>query len=1252
MSLTSYALSLYTLRWDTERGIFVKQISSGKPDYAFGQIILTLRTAIRLTQAGLAERLGISRRAVGAWETGLSYPKAEHLKELIVLGMQHQAFPSGREEEEIRALWQASHQKTWLDEHWLTTVLDQQSLPLPLAQPDVMQDAQRGAHSGTPTSMPPVSGPRIDWGDALAVPMFYGREQDLAQVSHWVLEERCRVVSLLGMGGIGKSALAVQLMHRLAPHFDVVIFRSLRDAPPCEELLDNCLQVLAPQLLRGIPLGRESHLRLLLEQLRSRRILLALDNLESLLLEGDALGHLRPDVEGYEQLLRRIAETAHQSCLLLTSREKPAHLRPLEGKQAPVRSLRLGGLDPSACEHLLTEKDVVGSFHEQARLVEAYVGNPLALKIVTETIVDLFGGAIGPFLAQESVIFGSIADLLQEQFARLSSLEQTVLYWLAIVREPITLEEFQAILVAAVPRTQLVEAIDALRRRSLIEPGHQQGSFTLQSVVLEYVSAVLIEEASREIEQQHLTLLLEHGLEQASAHDYVRQTQQRLLLAPLLTCLQSVYQGRGELEEHLLGLLDQLRERAEAAQGYGPANLMALLRLQQGNLRGVDLSHLLIRGASLQGTDMQDASLAGASIHETVFTEALDATWSVSISRSGTFWAAGTWRGEVRVWSEEGQRLHLAWQAHTDNVFTLAVSPDERLLATGGWEGAVKLWDLHSGALLWTGWHTGLIFRVAFAPDGHTLTSGGSDALIQLWDVASGKSVQELESPGGAVYTVAYSPDGHLLASGGFDGCIHLWQLQESRSATLVRTLVGHSNWVHRLAFAPDGTLLASASWDHTVKLWDLSRGEVEQTLSGHSQRVAPVAWSPDGGTIATCGDATIQLWDVAQQRYRATLQGHRADIYDLAFTPESRRLLSGSEDSTLRVWDVSVGQCLRTIEGYAVSFSDLAWSPDGHLLAIAGSDAQVILWQMTGEMGHRELRGHHWMVYAVAWSPDGHLLASGGWDNSIRLWEPGTGKCLQVLCDPDNRSTLFHGIAWSPDGCRLVSGTSMNGMQMWEMGTHTRCWAEKSHQTAFRTVAWNPEGTRIASGGEDGYVYLWDAENGTLLLRLSGHHGMVTSLAWSPDGHWLASAGGRRGSGEVFVWQMYSGERVRDLRGHLGAVWTVTWDQSSDHLISGDSEGIMRWWHIHSGQCLHTQAAHQGTVRSLKISPDGNILASCGMDGTIKLWGLQSRQYVQTLRYERPYERLDITGIRGLTQARKATLRALGAIEKETRSL
>jgi NB-ARC domain len=318
-------------------------------------------------------------------------------------------------------------------------------------------------------------------------------------------------VSVLGQGGIGKSALATRVMQRVAEHFEVVIWRSLRDVPTCETLLDDCLQVLAPQALRDVFVSLESRQGLLLECLRSSRVLLVYDNLEAFLEEGPDSGHMRPCYDGFARVLRRVAETEHQSCLLLTSREKPSELVPLEGSRAPVRALRLARLDADSCKQLLAQKGVAGSAAEQTRLIEAYAGNPLALKMVAQTIVDLFAGEIAPFLEQGEVVFGGVRDLLDEQYARLADLERTLLCWLAIVREPVTLGELRALLVAPRPSGEVLEAVDGLLRRSLIERGKLAGSFTLQSVVLEYLTMRLIAEASRELEQGRLARLIEQG---------------------------------------------------------------------------------------------------------------------------------------------------------------------------------------------------------------------------------------------------------------------------------------------------------------------------------------------------------------------------------------------------------------------------------------------------------------------------------------------------------------------------------------------------------------------------------------------------------------------------------------------------------------------------------------------------------------------------------------------------------------------
>jgi NB-ARC domain/Anaphase-promoting complex subunit 4 WD40 domain len=614
-----------------------------------------------------------------------------------------------------------------LDEAWLAALLPRTQVS-PVSRP--AEEVIGAAPILTPLAR---DGSRVDWGDALAATTFYGREWELTLLTSWIVEERCRVVSVLGLGGIGKSSLATKVMRQVAARFEVVIWRSLRDAPTCEALLDACLQVLAPQALREGSLSLERRLALLLEHLRRSRVLLVLDNLEALLKEGQETGHMRAGYVGFARLLRQVAETEHQSCLLLTSREKPSDLVPLEGSRAPVRALRLARLDADSCKQLLAEKEVAGSAAEQARLIVAYAGNPLALKIVAQTIVELFAGQVAPFLEQGEVVFGGVRELLEEQYTRLADLERTLLRWLAILREPVTLTELHGMLVMPRPAAEVLEVLDSLRRRSFIERGQLQGSFTLQSVVLVYVTTQLIVEAAGEIELRRLARLIEHGLELATAKEYVRQTQQRLIVAPLLARVREALRGRADVERHLLALLDQLRTQADDAQGYGPANVLALLRERRGHLRGLNLSQLSIRGAYLHGVEMQDASLAEASLRETVLNEVFDIPWAVAISRDGRYWAAGSRRGEARVWRAEGKLLHLAWH------------PTGEVLVSGGSDGCLRWWDVQNGKCLALRWEQqGAVQSPRVCPFGRRLASCGDVHIIQIWDLDSGERLQTL----------------------------------------------------------------------------------------------------------------------------------------------------------------------------------------------------------------------------------------------------------------------------------------------------------------------------------------------------------------------------------------------------------------------------------------------------------------------------------------------------------------------------
>lgn len=364
--------------------------------------------------------------------------------------------------------------------------------PVKLAQLQQLLVSQYQAQQqiGNASPLPPISDtPHRYWREAPDVSVFYGRTEELATLEEWVIKDNCRLVALLGMPGIGKSFLAHKLAQQIQDEFKTIVWRSLGNTPPLPDLLADLLKILPHSSESHPPKTADEGISRLIEYLRQQRCLLVLDGVETIMRSG--YGGYNKGYEDYGIFLRRVAGEQHQSCLLISSQEKPGEISRLETMYRQVRSLQLEGLTPEAAKEILQEKRLTGE-PSWDDLIELYRGNPLALKLVTVTIEDIFNKDVAKFIKLGTTVLSpDYRELLDYQFKRLSDLEKEVVQSLANQNKPLCFEELRSNLTDTLSASELIEALASLGGRSLIEKFPNKDTnevvFSLQPVVKKYV---------------------------------------------------------------------------------------------------------------------------------------------------------------------------------------------------------------------------------------------------------------------------------------------------------------------------------------------------------------------------------------------------------------------------------------------------------------------------------------------------------------------------------------------------------------------------------------------------------------------------------------------------------------------------------------------------------------------------------------------------------------------------------------------
>ncbi len=1090
---------------------------------------------------------------------------------------------------------------------------------------------------------------RIDWGDATDTTDLSEREQELKTLKKWIVEDRCRLVLIDGMKGMGKTNLSYKLGKLIQDDFDFVIWRSLDQYPFIIDLLKDLLELFTSDQ------NEESNAKTFDElqenlniYLKQYRCLLILTNID-IVLENCSFA---PQHIEYERLIKWIVEQQEKSCLVITSCVELKEISLIKQNQF-VNFLKIEPLSIEAVKTIFSDVgNFIGADEDWSRLQNTYHGNPFALKNIAVNIQTHFGGSISHFIEFGEFVFNGVEEFLDEQLNYLSVIEEEVMYWLAIYRHPINIFELKDI-VYGIFGDQLLNIIKHLKLRFFVE-GEGEGTLIQPPMIREYFLKRLINETGQEIIQNQLSLLTRFPLLITTAKGIVRKDQEKFLLEPIIASLKSKFGTEREVQRNLENLLIQGQ-----LNGYATGNLINLLRhLECGyKFENQNFVNLIIKNANFRDLKLHNTNFSNTDLSGSIFLDTFSKVLSVAFSPNGRFLAIGDTNDQIFIWEVTENRpvLRQILLSNSHWVRAITFSPDSKMIAIGGEDGKVYLREIETAKQIavFEG-HIDRVRSLTFSHDGKFIASSSDDRTVRIWDLNRRQLINVSIQHQDKVRIVVFHPDGKTLISASQDNYIQIWKIN-SESAQFVRSLTlpipflprpkkNTANLLRAIVINPDGKIIATGNDDGIVRFWNLETGEFIQDLRGHTNWIRSLAWSPDGKFIASASeDETIQIWDPSNGQCLQILRGHTGRVWSVAFHPSRPWLVSGDDGMKIKFWHVTTGECLGAFKGYSQQTRPIAFSPDGMILATGNNQATVGLKNSkTGEI-QETIPTDGGNIWSLAYSSDGHILVGGSDDTKIYIWDLlGTNRSPILL---SGHSNWVRTVAVSPDGQHIVSGSDDKTVKLWNSHNYKCIATFEGHTDWIRSVSFIPNNSLLVSGSDDGTIKVWNIKTKNLEQILRSNQHQIWTIGVNLEGNLLASGSN---DNTITLWDLKTYQPITTLIKHRNWISSVAFSPDSRFLASGSHDTTIRLWELASGEykCHKILQGHGKAVISIAFHPTEPILVSSSKDGTIKRWNIETGECLATWRTPRPYEGMNITGVTGITDAQKQSLKALGAIE------
>lgn len=367
----------------------------------------------------------------------------------------------------------------------------------------------------------------------------------------------------------------------------------------------------------------------------------------------------------------------------------------------------------------------------------------------------------------------------------------------------------------------------------------------------------------------------------------------------------------------------------------------------------------------------------------------------VVLSPDGQLLASVSQSGMLKLWDTVTGAFQQQFSTDPYQIRLIKFSPDSRLLTYISGSGQLQLFDTWRTSSSTFKGYSEQVYSLAFSPDSLCLASGYADGTVEICELAVEKLKHRFKCHPGPVNLMAFSPDGLLLASTSVDESIaNLWSI--ARGVPQHEIDVGPKGSILKLVFSPNSQKIVFKTRDGT-KVWDLRTGDQMGVLDVvYSQGWYELAFSPDSALLVAAGTLAVFVWDCENKPRELEIHSHLMHSAALAPNSQSLLLASGCQNGLVRLWDLATPRASdiqatdtskKTERLWTSEMTDLVFSHGGRLLVSTSSSGQIVIWDAVKQIVKDEIKLKYPFDGRMAFAYDSPILAITQ-PHKILLWD------------------------------------------------------------------------------------------------------------------------------------------------------------------------------------------------------------------------------------------------------------------------